>query len=155
MCSFNQRFKACARSNRANTSVFVDFTFLHGLVRNTGKQKRALVLALSVGWATINKGSSQFEYWSQNVGYTLIKGTWRIAIQTREGADRADEDKIEEWPLTEAPRYLQPKAIEKLPELIEALIAATDAAAQRLEEQIAPAEELAAAVNAVVSPKKK
>ena len=52
-CTNNQRFKACARSDRANTSLFVSLAFLHGLVRNTRKQKRSLVLALSVGWATV------------------------------------------------------------------------------------------------------
>lgn len=107
-------------------------------------------------WTTINKGDSgRGEYWSQNVGFTRINGKWCIAIQTLEGADWADADKTEDWPFAEAPRYLQPKAVDKIPELIESLIAATDAAAERLEEKILPAEEIATAVNAVVFHKKK
>ena len=48
------------------------------------------------------------------------------------------------------------KAIDKLPDLIEALVEATNATAKRLKEKVAPAEELAAAVKAfLITPKQK
>ena len=46
-------------------------------------------------------------------------------------------------------------AVDKLLDLIESLIEATDATARRLQKKVAPAQELAAAVSALVNPKKK
>lgn len=108
-------------------------------------------------WVVIAKGGGQYDNWSRHVGYARIDGKWCIAISTEESLEWTEpgSEKVEEWPFAEAPRYLQPQAVEKLPELIEALVAATDAAAKRLEEKVAPAEELVQAVEPLAFPKKK
>ena len=65
------------------------------------------------------------------------------------------EDFISITVLSDAPRHLRVKAVDKLPDLIEALVKATDATASRLKKQVAPAQELAAAVNELINPKDK
>lgn len=108
---------------------------------------------LNVGvacWTTINGDSDGYRYWSNDVGYSRVKRRWCLAIRTIEGREDAPEIAEEEvWPFNEAPRYLRVKAVDKLPELVEALVKATDSAAARLKKKVAPANELATAVNAL------
>lgn len=109
-------------------------------------------------WTEIAKGGGQYHRWGHYVGYTLIRDEWRIAISETESNDWDDPEdppKDKEWAFADAPRYLQPKAVEKLPDLIEALVAATDAAAKRLEDKVAPAEELASVVWQIAHPTKR
>ncbi len=114
---------------------------------------------LNVGvacWTKISGGSDEYDYWSQDVGYARVKGEWCLAIRTVSGNEGDPERESQEiWPFNEAPRYLRIKGVDKLPDLIEALIEATNATAKRLSEKVAPAQDLAAAVNALVNPKKK
>src|SRR5207244_1060179 len=92
----------------------------------------------------------------QYVGYAQVKGEWRIAIQTSDGSDYSPERSDDEiWSFNDAPRHLRVKAIDKLPDLIEALVKTADATAERLKQKVEPAQELAAAVNALMNPKKK
>ena len=105
-------------------------------------------------WTEINGYSDGYYYWRHDVGYCRVRGTWRLAIRTIEGReDDPGPDFSEEWPFGEAPRHLRVKAVSKLPELIEALVKATDATTDRLKKQVAPAQELATAVNELVKPK--
>lgn len=107
-------------------------------------------------WTKINDGRDGYDYWSQDVGYSRVRGTWRLAIRTVEGReDDPGREFQEEWPFGEAPRHLRIKAVSRLPELIEALVKATDATTARLKKQVAPAQELATAVNELVKPKGK
>ena len=114
---------------------------------------------LNVGvacWTKINGGSDGYAFWSHDVGYLRVKGEWCLAIQTSKGPEHSPEESIDEvWPFNEAPRYLRVQAVDKLPELIEALVEAADATAKRLKEKVAPAQELAAAINPAIHSKKK
>ena len=106
-------------------------------------------------WTKISGGSNGYNQWSQEVGYSRVRGTWRLAIRTLDGSEGDPEPAIEEWPFGEAPRYLRIKAVDKLPELIEALVKATDATTNRLKKKVAPAQELATAVNGLIHPRGK
>ena len=89
----------------------------------------------------------------QQVGYAYGKerGSWCLAIRMSEGREDMPEPDYEKtWPFGEAPRHLRIRAVDKLPDLIEALVKTTDATASRLKKQVAPAQELAAAVNELV-----
>ena len=117
---------------------------------------------LNVGvvcWTTISSGTDGDLYWSQDVGYSRVRrvqGNWRLAIRTIEGPEHDPEMRsLEVWAFVDAPRHLRVKAVDKLPELVEALVKATDATASRLKKQVAPAQQLAAAVNDLVNPKNK
>ena len=108
-------------------------------------------------WTEVNRRTDEYgyEYWIHDVGYTRHKGKWCLAIRTSEGDERFPPGETAEvWPFNEAPRYLQAKAVDKLPDLIEALVKATDAAAKRLEGKVAPAEALAAAASDIVKSRK-
>ena len=113
---------------------------------------------LNVGvacWTTISGGDDGYNYWSQDVGYSRVRGSWRLAIRTVEGrADDPERESEEVWPFGEAPRYLRIRAVDKLPELVEALVKATDATTGKLTKQVAPAQQLAAAVNELINPPK-
>jgi hypothetical protein len=76
-------------------------------------------------------------------------------MSTRSDQTQPELSKDKIWPFNEAPRYLRVKAVDKLPDLIEAMVAATDATAERLRKKVEPARELATAVNALMNPKKK
>lgn len=107
-------------------------------------------------WTKISNGDDGFgAYWSNDVGYARIGKEWGLAIRTVEGDEsNPDREQTEEWLFNQAPHYLRIKAIEKLPELIEAMVEATNATAARLAEKAAPARELAEAVTALLASKK-
>ena len=114
---------------------------------------------LNVGvacWTKIAGYSDGRTYWSQDLGYSRVNGEWRLALRRVDGDEADPEYAAEEaWPFNEAPLYLRVRAVDKLPDLLEALIKATDAAASRLSKKVAPTQELAAAVNALAKPKRK
>jgi hypothetical protein len=66
---------------------------------------------------------TQHEHWSQSVGYALIEHRWCIRIETRKGAEWQEENDVERWPFAKALGIFQPKAVDKLLELIESLVA--------------------------------
>jgi hypothetical protein len=78
-------------------------------------------------WVAFSKWQSEdhFHYRSDDVGYTKAGGKWGLAI---EGNGNTNEDL---WPFNEAPRSLRTRAVAKIPDLLDKLIAnATDAAAE-------------------------
>ena len=101
-------------------------------------------------------GNANYDFWRREVGYARIHRDWGLAIRMTEGHESCpDEADVEEWRFNEAPLYLRLKVVDKLPDLIEALVEAADATAKRLREKAVPALELANAVSALVGPKKK
>ena len=110
-------------------------------------------------WITINSGTDEDLCWSQDVGYSRIRrvnGSWRLAIRTIEGPEHdVSRRSLEVWPFSDAPRHLRVKAVDKLPELIEALVKTTNATASRLKKKVAPATQLADAVSELINPKDK
>lgn len=128
------------------------------LAKPVASLERALQ-RLNVGvacWTKISGGSDEYDYWSHDVGYARVQREWCLAIRVVSGNEAdPDRENQEVWPFNDAPRYLRIKAVDKLPELIEALIETTNATAKRLREKVAPAQEIAAAVNALLNPKKK
>ena len=112
---------------------------------------------LSIGvacWTRIAGHDDGHNCWSQDVGYSIVNGEWRLAVRKVQGDD--PENTLEEvWPFNEAPLYLRIRAVDKLPDLLEAFVRATDAATNRLSKKVGPAQELAAAVNAFAESKRK
>ena len=110
-------------------------------------------------WTKISGGGGESggsDYWSRDVGYARVGRVWCLAIRTVNGDERFPDEEVQEtWSFNEAPRYIQVRAVDKLPELIEALVEATDATAKRLRQKVAVAQDIAAAVNTLVTPKKK
>jgi len=97
-----------------------------------------------------NDGSGNF--WSRDIGYAKIGGKWGIALRTTEGNHNAPEyDQIEEWLFNDAPRWLRIDAIDKIPDLIDKLIAAADETSIKIKQKTEKAQELAAALSQAAS----
>ena len=107
-------------------------------------------------WTQISGGSDELEHWSQDLGYARVRGRWCLAVRKVQGQHvNPDRDEIEIWPFNEAPLYQRINAVDKLPDLIESLVDATNATAKRLHKKVAPTQELATAVSALLNSKKK
>jgi prefoldin subunit 5 len=85
-------------------------------------------------------------FWSRDVGYAKVGGKWGIAIRTTEGNHNNDAFDDEEWLFDNAPRTYRIDAIEKIPELLDKLIKASDKTARKLKEKAVEARELATAL---------
>jgi hypothetical protein len=73
----------------------------------------------------------------------------RLAIGTWEGPDDPEYSENHLWAFNEAPTHLRIKAADKLPELIEALVATAEATRQRTHDKVAAAQDLAQAVRSL------
>jgi hypothetical protein len=110
---------------------------------------------LNVGvacWTEFNEGSDGAYWWRESIGYADVNGKWCIAIQKSQGSEYDPERSSEKtYEFNHAPRYMRVKAVDKLPDLIEALVKATDATTERLQKKVTPTRDLAVAVNEFVS----
>ncbi len=107
-------------------------------------------------WTRMSTDSERSHFRIHDVGYAYSRsqGRWCLAIRTIVGPEGDPLAEYEEtWPFGEAPRYLQIKAVDKLPELIEGLVKVTDATTTKLRKQVEPAQRLATAVNELIKPK--
>lgn len=120
-------------------------------------QQSLQLLNLGVAcWSRISGGEDdRHNYWHQDVGYARVGSQWCLAIRDVSGNEAPPEVGHEDtWPFNEAPRYLRIKAVDKLPDLIESMVEATDATAKRLMEKVASTQELAKAVASVAAVKR-
>jgi hypothetical protein len=63
-------------------------------------------------------------FWRRDLAYNKVAGRWGLAITTSSGdLARPDENDYEEWLFNEAPRSYRIDAVEKIPELLEKLVA--------------------------------
>jgi hypothetical protein len=92
-------------------------------------------------------------YWSREVGYAKVRGKWGIALRTRDGdASDPDSESIEKWPFSEGPRTLRLKAIDFLPDLIDAMVNEAKQTSEKIKGKIGRAAEIAEAVLAAKEP---
>lgn len=120
------------------------------LSRPVASLERALKgLNLGVAcWTVFAEWGDGYDFLRQYVGYAQVNGDWCIAIQTSQGQEsRPEESHDDIWKFSESPLHLRIKAIDKLPDLVEALVKTADATADRLKKKVEPAQDLADAVN--------
>jgi hypothetical protein len=102
------------------------------------------------GWSGDERYENEF--WSEELGYAKINGKWGVSLKRVEGnytdPDSAD---VESWLFSDAPRTLRLTAIEKIPELLERLTAQASIATQKIQDKLADAQAVAAALNPVQS----
>ena len=88
------------------------------------------------------------EYWSEDVGYSKINGKWGIGIRRVEGNHRnPDQETVEAWLFSDAPRTLRLEAIDRIPDLLEKLSEQADFAIQKIRAKLADVQAVAAAVS--------
>ena len=101
--------------------------------------------SLNVGvacWVTLQKSKDETGYYTNSdLGYTRFNRRWCLVVRVIRGVADAPPDDVERWPLNEAPRFMRAKAITRIPELLESLVKATNAATVRLGKLCNPTEE--------------
>jgi hypothetical protein len=87
------------------------------------------------------------EYWSRDVGYAKISNRWGIALCTRKGDyNSPDEEEFESWLFNDAPRWLRVEGVEKIADLLKALIKNTEETTTKIKGKIDHANQLAGAL---------
>lgn len=123
-------------------------------------QLDATLKKFSIGiptWVSFN-GSPDTEpgYYHEDLGYAKIAGRWGIAVRTVLGDVRSDEgDRVEQWLFPDAPRFLAVQAIEKIPELLEALLKNAGDLSKKIAEKAEEVDLLAEGINSVINPPSK
>ncbi|MGA2482140.1 MAG: hypothetical protein ABSF92_03360 [Candidatus Acidiferrales bacterium] len=108
-------------------------------------------------WVKIHGGDDPYgmAYWSRDIGYAKIGNRWGIALCTREGDHNdPDEEQCESWLFNDAPRWLRVEGVEKIPDLLEALIKNTEETTKKIKSKIDRAKQLAEALALAAEPPK-
>jgi hypothetical protein len=106
---------------------------------------KKLNLGVSV-WVVIKGGEDGPSYWSDDIGYSKIDGKWGIALRTVRGSYPEDEERVEAWLFSDAPRPMRLAAIEKLPEMLKKLSEEAARTTEKIRNSLAEAQAVAAAV---------
>jgi len=118
-------------------------------------QLDAVLKKFSLGiptWVSFNRQSDDNAdwYYSEELGYAKIGGKWGVAVRTVEyNPGRRDND-VAEWLFSEAPRLLRVQAIEKIPELLQAMLESAGDMSKRIAEKAEEVDALAAGINSVI-----
>jgi len=97
-----------------------------------------------------------YEYWSEDIGYSKINGKWGISIRRVEGNHRnPDRETTEAWLFGDAPRALRLEAIDRIPDLLEKMTDQAAFAIQKIHSKLADVQAVAAAVTPKPSAKKR
>lgn len=104
----------------------------------------------------VQGGEDGYDYWSRDGGYSKIGNRWGVALCSRSGNSGApDEETSEAWLFNDAPRWQRAEAVEKIPDLLEALIKETEETTRRIRSKITHAKRLADALEQAAAPSKK
>ncbi len=126
-----------------------------------GKQVAALDAALkklNLGvstWVPIRGAVNQrgSYWWREEIGYAKIGRKWGIALREISGVyNSPEDDDLEQWLFTDAPRRLRIDGVDKLPDLLEALVKETDKFTDKINTKTLRARELATAITAASKP---
>jgi hypothetical protein len=91
------------------------------------------------------------DYWNESIGWAELDGQWHIVLKTCESDIRFDEEtNVHIHRFGDAPYYLQAKGIDKLPELVEGLVAAVKSTSERIAKKLPDAAELGDALTAIL-----
>jgi len=107
---------------------------------------KKLNLGVSV-WVNISDWEDELDHYEEQLGYAKIDGKWGIALRTVSGNyNWPDQDKVEQWLFSDAPRRLRLAAIETLPEMLKKLSEEAVETTNKIKGKLAEAKEVAAAV---------
>lgn len=135
-------------------------THLNAVSDELGKSITALDAALrplNLGvstWVSVESYEDPVttDYWAKQLGYAKVGSKWGIALRHCRGNHNADfHNDPEEWLFNEGPRALRVKAVEKLPELLEALTRKATETAEDIKAQIGQAQHVVSAVSVVTA----
>jgi hypothetical protein len=98
-------------------------------------------------------GGSRF--WSEDLGYSKYNGKWGVCIRKCDGDfNHMQDESIEVWPFSDAPRQTRLSAIDKVPELLQKLSEEAVKTASQIQAKLVDVTAVAEAINPS-SPKRK
>jgi hypothetical protein len=98
-------------------------------------------------------GSGDY-YYNRDIGYAKHGNKWGVCLRSTSGYYPSPEDEeCEIWLFNDAPRWLRIEAVERIPDLLEALIQDTHEAARNVREKTSEANQLATAIAQAVGEK--
>ena len=98
-------------------------------------------------WATYRDADDDHTIDHWDVGYSRVNGHWGICIKTVYGsAYHPEEVDVTRWHFNEAPLYLRPQAVAKIPDVIEALVKTAPSVEKKILSAAEQAESIAQAV---------
>ncbi len=98
-------------------------------------------------WVTYKTESYEHLYTNWDLGYSRIAGRWGLALRVVRGDVSDPEDtRVENWHFNESPLYLRHRAVDKLPDLLEALAKTGEKVANKLTSAAAVATQVAETV---------
>lgn len=111
---------------------------------------KKLNLGVSVWVPFWTQRDKEYEYVSQrSLGYGKISGDWGLAIRTWAGHDYDDDPSVEEWRFNDAPRSYRLEAVEKIPDLLDALSEAARKTTRNLKAKVALTQQVATTINQI------
>jgi hypothetical protein len=112
---------------------------------------RKLNLGVSA-WVTLSGDESpEGDFWSRDIGYAKIRGSWGIALRDVSGHFAfPEEEKVEEWPFNEGPRWMRADAIGKIPDLLEKMLKQAEETTKKIKAKTAQAFEIGEAISKVI-----
>lgn len=73
-------------------------------------------------WVTYKSFGDDTDYVHWDVGFSRVHGRWGLCLRTIDGdLNNPDRTEVEPFHFNEAPLYLRPGAVDKIPDLLEAL----------------------------------
>jgi hypothetical protein len=112
-------------------------------------------------WITISSSQTQddapWETFEERLGYAKVSGRWGLCLcnVTVDGSPEGGEETKDSWLFNDAPRSLRLRAIDRVPELIEALAREATHTAKRVSEGADFARQLAISISSVAAGKGK
>lgn len=73
-------------------------------------------------WVSFVESKYDEGYYQEDIGYAKVSGRWGIAIRTVSCDFQDPDSEIEQWQFCDAPRLLRVKAVDGIPQLMEALL---------------------------------
>jgi hypothetical protein len=113
----------------------------------------AILKRFSLGvpaWVTFASYGAEPSYHMDSIGYAKVGGRWGLAIRTVDGDERAPEDDVEQWLFSDAPRHLRVRAADKIPDLLEELIARAAETAKSITEKASDVRAVTTAMSAAL-----
>jgi len=140
--SYLELTQASAHLNKASDSLTEAIAVLDAALQQ-------LNLGISV-WTELAAGGDDWSesWWDRSLGYAKVKDKWAIALRTRSGdSQQPDRDNESKWAFGESPRWLRLEAVDKIPDLLDALLKEARLTTEKLQKKAGLVLEFAAAMS--------
>lgn len=104
-------------------------------------------------WISFSSWQEGLDWSSDDIGYAKIDGKWGLAIRSMSGNHNYPEEDhtIGEWLFNDAPRVLRLRAVDKIPDLLEALVEDVADFSEKLSVKLKESQRLAAAISGLAN----